>query len=67
MDLKEILAFLAPLAPLLKSELLSLEGKGQDELKQLIGQVSSPDLKALLMALDQALDSFAQLEINNLP
>lgn len=67
MNLSEVLAFLAPFEALLKPELLNLEAAGQAELKALIAsKVSSPDLQALLQALDGALDGFAQLEINKL-
>jgi hypothetical protein len=67
MNLKAILAFLAPFEALLKPELLSLEASGQAELKALISsKVSSPDLQALLVALDGALDSFSKLEISKL-
>jgi hypothetical protein len=68
MNLSAVLAFLAPFEGLLKPELLKLEAQGQAELKALIvSKVSSPDLQALLVALDGALDSFAQGEINKLP
>lgn len=68
MNLQSILAFLAPFSPLLKPELLQLEAQGQAQLKALIAsKVSSPDLQALLVALDGALDAFAQLEIGKLP
>ncbi len=66
MTLTQVFAFLAPFEVLLKPELLQLEGQGQAELKEMITKCSSPDLQALLMALDGALDSFAQLEINKL-
>lgn len=67
MNLASILAFLAPFEVLLKPELLALEAKGQAELKALIAsKVSSPDLQALFVALDGALDAFAQLEIGKL-
>jgi len=66
MNLETILAFLAPFAPLLKSELLSLDEKAVSELNSLIANVSSPDLKALLQALELGLNSFAQLEIGKL-
>lgn len=67
MNLTTILAYLAPFEALLKPELLSLEDQGQQELKKLIASnISSPDLQALLMALDGALDAFAKLEINKL-
>ena len=68
MNLTSILAFLAPFEGLLKPELLKIEASAQVELKALIAsKVSSPDLQALLQALDGALDGFAQLEINKLP
>lgn len=67
MNLSSVLSFLAPFEGLLKPEVLKIEAQGQLELKTLIAsKVSSPDLQALLMALDGALDSFAQLEINKL-
>ena len=67
MTLESILAFLAPFVPLIKPEILQLESQAQAELKALIAsKVSSPDLQELLQALDTALDSFAQLEINKL-
>jgi hypothetical protein len=67
MNLQQILAFLAPFEPLLKSELLNLEGQGLSELNDIISKVSSPDLQALLQALASAIDSFSKLEINKLP
>lgn len=68
MNLSSVLAFLAPFEGLLKPEILKLESSAQVELKALIAsKVSSPDLQALLMALDGALDSFAQVEIGKLP
>lgn len=66
MNLESILAFLAPFAPLLKSELLSLDAQAVSELNSLIANVSSPDLKELLQALANGLNSFANLEINKL-
>ncbi len=66
MTLAQILAFLAPLEALLKPELLKLEEGGKAELDALIANVSSPDLKALLLALSGALDAFAKLEIEKL-
>lgn len=66
MNLEQILAFLSPFAPLLKSELLQLEGQGKAELDQIIAKVSSPDLKELLQALESAIDGFAKLEVNKL-
>lgn len=66
MNLATILAFLTPFAPLLKTELLTLDTQAVTELNTLIGSVSSPDLKALLQALESGLNSFAQLEINKL-
>lgn len=66
MTLAQILALLSPLASLLKPGLLTLEAEGKAELDGIIASVSSPDLKALLMALDGAMDAFAQLEINKL-
>lgn len=59
-------SILAMLAPLLKPELMQLEAQGQAELKALIANVSSPDLKLLLAALDSAIDSVAQAEIAKL-
>jgi hypothetical protein len=66
MNLESILAFLAPFAPMLKQELLTLDTEGRTELNALIAEVSSPDLQALLQALASGIDSFAQLEINKL-
>jgi hypothetical protein len=66
MNLASILAFLTPFAPLLKTELLSLDAQAVTELNTLIGNVSSPDLKSLLQALENGLNEFAQLEINKL-
>lgn len=66
LNLEQILAFLAPFAPMLKSELLNLEGEGLKELNSIVENVSSPDLKELLQALASGLDSFAKLEINKL-
>lgn len=67
MNLAQILAFLAPFEPLLKSELLNLEGEGMTELNTIISNVSSPDLKELLQALASGIDSFSKLELNKLP
>lgn len=67
MTLAQVLAFLQPFEALLKPELLNLETQGQAELKTLIGNISSPDLKLLLTVLDGAVDTFAQAEINKLP
>lgn len=67
MNLAQILAFLAPFEPLLKSELLNLEGEGMTELNSIIASVSSPDLKELLQALAGGIDSFSKLELNKLP
>jgi hypothetical protein len=67
MNLEEILAFLAPFAPMLKTELLSLDQAALTELNIIIASVSSPDLQALLQAMANGLNSFAQLEINKLP
>lgn len=66
MNLTSILAFLTPFAPMLKSELLTLDTQAQAELTALISKVSSPDLQELLQALQTGLNSFAQLEINKL-
>jgi hypothetical protein len=66
MNLEQILAFLAPFAPMLKQELLQLDSAGISELNALIAEVSSPDLQALLQALASGLDAFAKLEINKL-
>ena len=66
MNLQSVLAFLQPFIPLLKPEILQLEQAGADELKKLIDGVSSPDLKALLMALSSGLDEFAKIEIGKL-
>ena len=66
MNLQQLLAFLAPFAELLKPEVLNLEAQGKTELDGIIAKVSSPDLKALLVALDGAIDQFAKLEINKL-
>lgn len=67
MNLAQILAFLAPFEPLLKSELLSLEVSGSAELQKIIANVSSPDLKELLQALAGGVDAFAKLELGKLP
>ncbi len=66
MNLASILAFLQPFAPLLKQELLQLDSQALAELNGIIGKVSSPDLQALLKALESGLSSFAQLEIGKL-
>lgn len=66
MNLEQILAFLAPFAPMLKQELLSLDAQAVAELNTIIGTVSSPDLQQLLQALASGINSFAQLEINKL-
>lgn len=67
MNLASILAFLAPFEPLLKPELLKLEGAAVGELNTIIASVSSPDLKSLLQALASGIDSFSQQEIAKLP
>lgn len=67
MNLAQVLAFLMPFEPILKAELVSLEGQGKAELDSLVASVSSPDLKALLSALAAAVDGFAKVEIANLP
>ena len=67
MNLESILAFLTPFAPLLKTELLSLDQEAIAELNAIIAKVSSPDLQQLLQALANGLNSFATLEINKLP
>lgn len=67
MNLAQILAFLAPFEPLLKTELLSLEASGIAELNVVIEKVSSPDLKALLQALAGGIDAFSKLEVGKLP
>lgn len=67
MNLASLLALLAPFVGIVEPILLNLEqNQVQPELKKLIDGVSSPDLKALLLALDQALDGFIQLEIKKL-
>lgn len=65
MTLAQVLAFLGPLGPVIEPILMNLEQNTlQPEIKLLISNnVTSPDLKALLMALDAALDAFAQVEI----
>jgi hypothetical protein len=67
LTMAQVIAFLQPFEAMLKPELLSLETEGKAELDAIIQKVSSPDLKALLSALDGALDQFAQVEINKLP
>jgi hypothetical protein len=66
MNLESILAFLAPFAPMLKQELLSLDADAMTELSTIISGVSSPDLQALLTGLQSGLNQFAQAEINKL-
>lgn len=67
MDFKSILALLSPFVAMIEPILLNLEqNQVQPELKKLIDGISSPDLKALLMALDKGLDEFIQLEIKKL-
>lgn len=67
MSLAQILSFLSGFAPVLEPILLNLEQNNlQPELQALIAQVSSPDLKLLLQALDGALDAFSQAEIKKL-
>lgn len=66
MSLASIVAELAPLASLLEPDLLKLEASGKAELDKLVAEVSSPDLKLLLQALSNALDSVAQAEIAKL-
>ena len=67
MNLSDIIAFLAPFQALLKPELLQIEAAAALELKQLIqSNVSSPDLQALLVAINAALDEFAKIEIGKL-
>lgn len=67
MSLAQILSFLSGLAPVLEPILLNLENNTvQPELQKLIAGVSSPDLKALLVALDGALSSFVAAEIQKL-
>lgn len=67
MNLASILAFLAPFEPLLKPELLKLEGTAMTELDTIIANVSSPDLKLLFQSLKAGIDSFAQAELAKLP
>jgi len=66
MTVAEVLAYLAPLAPVLEPEILSLEGAGIAELQTVIAGVASPDLKLLLQALAGAVDSFAKAEVAKL-
>ena len=67
MTIAQILALLTQIAPVLEPILLNLEqNQVQPELKKLIDQVQSPDLKLLLSALDSALDGFLQSEIQKL-
>lgn len=64
MTLAQVLAFLVPLAPVIEPILMNFEqNTAQPEIKALIGTVTSPDLKAFFMALDGAIDAFAQVEI----
>ena len=66
-DLSSIEAILKTLAPVLEPLIMNLEqNQIQPELKAIIAGVSSPDLKALFLALDAGLDSFAQTEIQKL-
>lgn len=68
MKIQEILKFLEPFEPLIKSGIIQLESGAHDELKKLIqSNVSSPDLQALLIALEAAVDAFVKIEINKLP
>jgi len=62
----DILAFLAPFAPLLKTELLNLDATAKAELQAKIDQTTSPDLKLLFTTFLAAADSFAQAEIAKL-
>lgn len=66
MTLQQILAFLTPFEPLLKTELMQLEGQGLVELQAIIDKTSSPDLKLLLQCLASAIDTFAKAEIGKL-
>ncbi len=67
MSLVQILGFLSGLAPVIEPVLLNIEnGTIQPEIKALIAQVSSPDLKALLTGLDEALDAFIKTDIQKL-
>ncbi len=67
MTFAQIMSYLAGVAPVLEPILLNLDANTvQPELQKLIASVSSPDLKALLQALDGALDAFAKLEIQKL-
>ena len=67
MTFAQILAFFGPFAAVLKPELLTLENTAMTDLKALIAsKVSSPDLQALLIAVEGGLDAFAQIELNKL-
>lgn len=66
MSIAQILAYLAPLAPLLEPEMLALEASGVAELNALVASVSSPDLKLLLGALVGAVDNVAKAELAKL-
>jgi hypothetical protein len=67
MNLASIIALLTPFEPLIKQGLVSLDAAASAELSSVINNISSPDLKALLQALESGLNSFAQLEISKLP
>jgi hypothetical protein len=67
MNLASIIALLTPFEPLIKQGLVSLDAAAAAELAGIIGNISSPDLKALLQALESGLNSFAQIEIAKLP
>lgn len=66
LSVSQVLAYLAPLAPILEPEIMSLEAAGIAELNTLIAGVSSPDLKVLLSALSAAVDSAAKTELGKL-
>jgi hypothetical protein len=67
MTLQQILALLSPFAGILEQTLMQLDANTiQPELQKLITQVTSPDLKLLLQALDTGIDGFIQAEIKKL-
>ncbi len=67
MNFAGLLALLSNIGPVLEPLLLNLEqNQVQPALQALIAKETSPDLKALLSALDAAIDAFAQLEIKKL-
>lgn len=66
MSFAQILAFLAPFAPVIEAQALALEQAGITELDTIIATVQSPDLKLILTTLAAAVDGIAKAEIAKL-